>query len=44
MLALVMPCRLLLNISNIDPQTHLTGAFEALCVYPGDKTAISTPG
>lgn len=39
-----MPCRLLLNISSIDPQTHLTGAFEALCVYPGDKIAISTPG
>lgn len=44
MLAMVMPCRLLLNISSIDPQTHLTGAFEALCVYPGDKIAISTPG
>lgn len=39
-----MPCRLLLNISNIDPQTHLPGAFEASCVYTGDKTAISTPG
>lgn len=39
-----MPCRLLLNISNIGPQTHLTGAFEALYIYTGDKTGISTPG
>lgn len=42
MLALVMPCRLLLNISSKDPQTDWSGVSEALCAYACAYNADTT--